>query len=407
MIDDAAALDRQDVLAHCRLLFDLPRDVIYLDGNSLGALPRAVKERLHQTVEQQWGQDLIQSWNRHDWINLPKTVGEKIAPLIGAAPAQVICTDSTSINLFKLITAALAVNPGRTRILSQRDNFPTDLYMAEGVVDLLGSGRAELVLVDESALEASLQSDTAVLMLTHVNFRDGSVHDMARLTKAAHKAGALVIWDLSHSTGVFPLELDRLNVDFAVGCGYKYLNGGPGAPAYLYVNERLHDGIKQPLAGWMGHENAFEFSPEYRPAPGISRYLTGTPGILSMQALSAALDVYRDIDLRAVREKSIALTSYFLHLIDQHPDLTVLSPVDSRYRGSQVSLSHQDAYAIVQALISDGVIGDFREPNILRFGFAPLYTRFVDVEQAAKKLLNTLASGHYKSDRFQRRHQVT
>lgn len=404
--DEARQLDAQDPLRTSRRAFDLPAGLIYLDGNSLGALPHRVRQVMADVIADEWGRDLIRSWNSHDWINLPLTTGDRIGSIIGAAPGQVICTDSTSVNLFKLLAAALQHQQGRSVILSQTDNFPTDLYMAEGLARLTGEA-VRLTTVAAEALSQALSDDVAVLMLTHVNFRDGRIHDLPGLTRAAHDAGALVLWDLSHSAGVLPLALDEHQVDLAVGCGYKYLNGGPGAPAWLYVNHALQGRIHQPLSGWMGHARPFDFSPTYEPATGISRFLSGTPGILSMKALEAALDLYADVSIDAVRQKSMQLTGVFVRQVASLPGVTLASPEDPELRGSQVSLQHPDAYAIVQALIERGVIGDFREPDLMRFGFAPLYNSFEEVWTAAGILAEIIGSGSYREPRFQERRQVT
>ena len=407
MSSQAATLDATDPLAAYRDAFDLPPGLIYLDGNSLGALPKAARDAVSQTVEMEWGQDLIKSWNSHEWIKLPETVGEKIAPLLGAAAGQVICADSTSVNLFKLITAALQLRPGRNKIVSQVDNFPTDLYMAQGVVEWLGADRAQLVSASAEEMIDSIDRDTALVMLTHVNYRDGKVHDMARITQAAHEQGALMLWDLSHSAGAMPLALDGLGVDFAVGCGYKYLNGGPGAPAYVYVNRRLQDKVTQPLFGWMGHAEPFRFSSTYEPAEGVWRFVTGTPSVIAMQALSAALDVFSTIDLAQVRQKSETLTTWFIDCLADCPELELISPVRPVERGSQVSFHHPQGYAIVQALAAAGVIGDYRDPGILRFGFSPLYTSYAEAERAARLLRDILNAQTYLEPVFQVRQTVT
>ena len=407
MSSQAATLDATDPLAAYRYAFDLPPGLIYLDGNSLGALPKAARDAVSQTVEMEWGHDLIKSWNSHEWIKLPETVGEKIAPLLGAAAGQVICADSTSVNLFKLITAALQLRPGRNKIVSQVDNFPTDLYMAQGVVEWLGADRAQLVSASAEEMIDSIDRDTALVMLTHVNYRDGKVHDMARITQAAHEQGALMLWDLSHSTGAMPLALDGMGIDFAVGCGYKYLNGGPGAPAYVYVNRRLQDKVTQPLFGWMGHAEPFRFSSTYEPAEGVWRFVTGTPSVIAMQALSAALDVFSTIDLAQVRQKSETLTTWFIDCLADCPDLELISPIRPSERGSQVSFHHPQGYAIVQALAAAGVIGDYRDPDILRFGFSPLYTSYAEAERAARLLRDILNAQTYLEPVFQVRQTVT
>ena len=395
-------LDARDPLADLRDRFDLPEGKVYLDGNSLGALPRGVRRRVEDAVTRQWGHDLISAWNTHGWIDLPRRVGNRIAPLVGAAPGQVICCDSISVNLFKLLATGLALRPGRRVILSQQDNFPTDLYMGEGLAGLLGTERCELRAVPEKDLVGALGEEVAVLMLTHVNFRDGRRHDMAALTREAQRRGILVLWDLAHSAGVMPVELDKCEVDMAVGCGYKYLNGGPGAPAFLYLASRNQDQTGQPLSGWMGHKNPFEFSPAYTPASGIDRYLGGTPGILGLAALDAALDVFDGINMDAIRQKSVDLTQAFIDTVAELglPGIRLLSPEQPEKRGSQVSLSHPNGFAVAQALIERGVIVDFRAPDIVRFGFSPLYNRFADVGLACQALERVVRSREYLEPRF-------
>ena len=410
-LESALARDAEDRLAPHRDAFALPDGVIYLDGNSLGALPRNVAARVASTLEGEWGHGLIRSWNEAGWIDLPARVGARIAPLIGADPACVVAADSTTVNLFKTVSAALALRPDRRRIVTETRNFPTDNYIAEGVIRQCG-GRHELVhAADADAVIDCLDADTAVLMLSHVNYRDGAVHDMAGLTRAAHDAGALVIWDLAHSAGVLPLDLAGCDVDFAVGCGYKFLNGGPGAPAFLYAAERHHGGFAQPLSGWFGHADPFGFDPHYRPAGDITQYLCGTPPVISMVALEAALELWDKVDLRDVHAKSQALTDFFIELVEARcagHGLTLVSPRDAARRGAQVSLSHPTAgYAIISALIADGVIGDFRAPDILRFGFAPLYTRFADVWHAVDRLAAILDGRRWDRPEFHARRTVT
>ncbi|MEC9141761.1 MAG: kynureninase [Pseudomonadota bacterium] len=410
-LESALARDAEDRLAPHRDAFALPDGVIYLDGNSLGALPRNVAARVASTLEREWGHGLIRSWNEAGWIDLPARVGARIAPLIGADPACVVAADSTTVNLFKTVSAALALRPDRRRIVTETRNFPTDNYIAEGVIRQCG-GRHELVhAADADAVIDCLDADTAVLMLSHVNYRDGAVHDMAGLTRVAHEAGALVIWDLAHSAGVLPLDLAGCEVDFAVGCGYKFLNGGPGAPAFLYAAERHHGGFAQPLSGWFGHADPFGFDPHYRPAGDITQYLCGTPPVISMVALEAALELWDKVDLRDVHAKSQGLTDFFIELVEVRcagHGLTLVSPRDAAGRGAQVSLSHPTAsYAIISALIADGVIGDFRAPNILRFGFAPLYTRFADVWHAVDRLAAILDGRLWDRPEFHARRTVT
>lgn len=411
MSDDLAALDAGDPLAPFRARFELPLGVVYLDGNSLGALPVVTAARLQRAVSEEWGRDLIRSWNTADWIGLPSRVGDKIGRLIGAAPGETVVADSTSVNLFKVLAAALGLRPGRHRIVSQRDNFPTDLYMAQGLAAFLGQGH-ELVLLpddpDAAAIEAALDGDTAVLMLTHVNYRTGRIHDMMRLSAAAHRAGALALWDLAHSAGALPVELNRAGADFAVGCGYKYLNGGPGAPAFLWVAQRHQTAFAQPLSGWMGHAAPFAFDATYRPAEGIARYLCGTPPVLGATALECGVDLMLEAEMSIVREKSIALTSLFIERVEARcPGLELVSPRDAAERGSQVSFRHLHGYALMQALISRGVIGDFRAPDIVRFGFAPLYVSYRDLAVAVDVMADLLATGGWDRPEFHARATVT
>ena len=403
------ALDAADPLAGWRERFVLPDGVVYLDGNSLGPLPRATAGVLEDVVRREWGQDLIASWNRHGWVDLPQRLGAKIARLIGAAPDEVIVADSTSVNLFKLLAAALGLRPGRRVVLSERDNFPTDLYVAQGLGELLGE-RLDLRLVSREDLEAALDLNTALLMLTHVDYRTGRLHDMAELTRAAHDAGALALWDLAHSAGAVPVDLDGAGADLAVGCGYKYLNGGPGAPAFLFVAERWHEQIGQPITGWFGHARPFAFDRAYRPAPGITRFLAGTPPILSMKALEAGVDMLLEADPRDLRQKSVALTETFIRLIEERCGefgFRIASPRAAEERGAQVALRHREAYPIVQALITRGVIGDFRAPDLLRFGFAPPYVRFVDVWDAVDALCAVMSGRLWDRPAYKQRAAVT
>jgi kynureninase len=402
------AMDARDPLGDCRAWFTLPAGVIYLDGNSLGALPAHTPERVAGVVAD-WGRDLVGGWNRHDWIGWPRRVGDRIARLIGARAGEVIVADSTSVSLFKLLAAALDLNRGRRVILSEADNFPTDLHVAQGLRHLLGD-TVELRTVEAAGVSGALDDDVAVLMLTHVNYRTGAMHDLPALTVAAHEAGALALWDLSHSAGVMPLALDEADVDLAVGGGYKFLNGGPGAPAYLFVAERWLEQIRPALAGWMGHARPFAFTAGYEPAPGIERFLVGTPPVLSLAALDAGVELFERIDLRLVRAKSVALADLFRRLVEQECgafDLRLVSPTDPERCGSQVCYAHPDGYAIVQALIARGVIGDFRAPDVLRFGFAPLYVRHIDVLDAVLALRDVLVTRAYDQPRFRVRALVT
>jgi kynureninase len=402
-------MDAADPLARSRDAFVLPEGIVYLDGNSLGALPRQAEERVRAVITRQWGQDLIKSWNLHDWIGVPARLGGKIARLIGAKPNEVLVADSTSLNVFKALHAALCLRPGRRVILSDDGNFPTDLYMAQGLTELLSdSHRLEVVAPDEVA--ASLSEDVAVLMLTEVDYRTGRLHDMKALTRLAHDKGALAFWDLCHSAGAFPVDLNGCGADFAVGCGYKYLNGGPGAPAFIYVAERWQGSAEQPLFGWMGHDAPFAFDLDYRPKPGIARFLVGTPPILSLTALEAGLDLFAEVELGALRRKSGALGDLFIALVAQElagSGLALASPRQAAERGSQVSYRHPEGYPIMQALIARGVIGDFRAPDILRFGFAPLYVSFADIWHAVAQLKAVMAAQEWQKPEFRRRAAVT
>lgn len=406
----ARRLDAADPLRAFRDRFDLPEGVIYLDGNSLGALPRATPARLRQVVDHEWGSGLIRSWNAlpdggGEWITLSRRVGALIAPLIGAASDEVIAGDSTSVNIFKLVWAALRMRPGRTVVLSEPGNFPTDLYMLAGLEQ---AGLATRKLAEAEHIEAALGEDTALLMLTHVHYKSGRVLDMARLTRAAHDAGALVLWDLSHSCGAVPVDLAAANADFAVGCGYKYLNGGPGAPAFAYVAHRHQAALEQPLTGWMGHAASFDFSDDYVPAPGVERLLCGTPPVLGLAALEEGVKLVAEAGIAALAAKSRALGEFFRACVaERQPGLACVSPVDPAARGSQLSFRHAQAYPICRALIARGVIGDFRDPDILRFGFAPLYVGFEDAFRAAEALAEVVASGEWDRAAYRNRAAVT
>ena len=392
--------------------------LIYLDGNSLGVLPVATADRVRKVIENEWGRDLIRSWNTAGWITMSQRVGDKVAPLVGAASGELVVADSTSVNVYKVLSAAMATvkadTPYRRVVLAERTDFPTDLYIADTLCREQGFA---LTLVDSAEILTRLDDQVAVLLLTHVNYRTGRMHAMDDVTRAAHRAGALMIWDLSHSVGAIPVDLRgggdaAAASDFAVGCGYKYLNGGPGAPAFVWAHprhtERMdREQMRQPLSGWLGHASPFEFSSEYRPAPGIARFICGTPPILSLAALECGVEVFRVAvglgGMKAVREKSVALTGLFIDLVEARcagHDLTVITPRRPEERGSQVSLTHESGYAIVQALIARGVIGDFRAPNILRFGFTPLYTRFVDAWDAVDRLVGVLDSGEWRKAEF-------
>ena len=403
------SFDRQDPLASVRDEFAVPEGVIYLDGNSLGALPRQTLPRLTEVIAEEWGSGLIRSWNDAHWIDAPARIGDKIARLIGAKGGEVIVADSTSVNLFKLLAGALRVQPGRHFILTEASNFPTDLYIAQGLIELLGGNHA-LRVVERTEIERALDGSVAVLMLTHVDYASGEIHDMRRVTETAQKVGTLMLWDLSHSAGAVPVDLNAAQVDLAVGCGYKYLNGGPGAPAYLFVAKGLQEAMQSPLSGWMGHAAPFAFEPEYHPAPGINRQLAGTPPILSMLALEVAIDLWLGVDQQEARRKSMALGDLFIKLVDEtcrDLGVEVASPREAKMRGSQVSLRHKEAYRLMRALIDHGVIGDFRTPDLMRFGLSALYTRYVDVFDAVRRLREVLTSRAWDRPEYANRLPVT
>ena len=434
-LQDCQALDAQDALRPLRDHFTLPDGMVYLDGNSLGAMPRATAARVADVVTREWGQDLIKSWNSAGWFALPQRMGNMIAPLVGAGQDEVVATDSTSVNLYKVLHAAINIAKSKKSgttpqiLLSERANFPTDLYIAQGLCAAQG---LTLKLVEADGIAAALadtsDGEVAVLMLTHVNYRTGAMYDMRAVTAAAHAAGALAVWDLAHSAGAVPVDLTGADADFAVGCGYKYLNGGPGAPAFVWVHPRHADQFSQPLSGWWGHAAPFAFTPEYRPAPGITRYLCGTQPLISLSALECGLDVFHAAEalggMAALRTKSLALTDLFIALVEERcagHGLALVTPRAHAERGSQVCLSREKgAYAIVQALIARNVVGDFRAgdppdqadgvvamPDILRFGFTPLYIGFEDVWNAVEQLRQVLASGEWQEARFNQQHAVT
>lgn len=405
---DAEALDAADELGALRADFALPPNVVYLDGHSLGALPRAAAARVREVVEREWGEGLVQSWNAAGWIDLPARVAAEVAPLVGASADEVAVADSTSVNLFKLLAGALRLRPGRRVILSEQENFPTDLYVAQGLASLVEG--VTLRAVPRAELAAGLDDAVAVLMLSHVDFRSGELHDMAAWTRAAHEAGALVLWDLSHSAGALPVDLAGCGADLAVGCGYKYLNGGPGAPAFAFVARRHHAAFESPLTGWMGHADPFAFDTRYRPAPGISRLLCGTPPILSLAALECGVLGVARAGVARLRAKSIALTELFVRLVEQEAaglGLALASPREPQRRGSQVSLRHAEGYAVVRALAARGVIADFRAPDVLRFGFAPACLRFADVWDAVAALRAVMAAREWERPEHRARARVT
>ncbi len=407
--EDCAERDAHDPLAPFRARFALPEGVIYLDGNSLGALPKVAVKRAVGVIDEEWGTGLIRSWNEADWMELPFKVGDKIAQLVGATAGEMVACDSTSVNLFKLLAAAFALRPERRVLLTDSDNFPTDNYVAEGIGDFLGD-RVERRLVPADEIIDAIDDDTAVVSLTHVNYRTGRIHDMAAINAAAAAHGALTLWDLSHSAGAVSLDLNGAGADLAVGCGYKYLNGGPGAPACIFVAKRHQAAICQPLSGWMGHAAPFEFANQFRPARGIARMQSGTPPVIALAILDCSLDILAEAGMAALRAKSVALGELFIARIDATctgHGLKLLSPRDFAKRGSQVSYAYANGFGAVQALIARGVIGDFRQPNVMRFGFAPLYLRYVDMWEAAEALGAVLDGDEWQGHKFGDKGEVT
>lgn len=403
------ALDAADPLAHFRDMFLLPEDVLYLDGNSLGALPAATPDRMSEVVRSQWGIGLIRSWTASHWIEAPQRVGGKIAGLIGAKTNEVIVADSTSVNLFKLIVAALQARPGRRTILSEAGNFPTDLYMIQGAIAAVGGGCRLETRPRETLLEA-IGEDVALVLLTHAHYKTADLFDMAAVTRRAHESGALILWDLSHSAGALDLDLNAAGADLAVGCGYKYLNGGPGAPAFLFVAERHHATLCSPLTGWMGHAHPFEFTDDYMPAPDIRRFLCGTPPILGLAALEVGVDLIGQADMPLLAGKSQQLCRLMIDLVEQEcgfAGFELLGPQRDAIRGSHVSFHHAEGYAIMQALIADGVIGDFRAPDAIRFGLTPLYLRFADIWEAVQRLRKVMAERRWDQDEYRVRATIT
>jgi kynureninase len=403
---DAVALDARSPLRGRRDLFDLPDEVIYLDGNSLGALPRNVAARMQDVIALEWGTGLISSWNTADWVGLWRRVGAKIAPLIGVSGEDVHVGDSTTVTLFKTLTAAARLRPGRRVVVLEPTTFPTDGYVAAGVARTLG---LELRWCDPADPAASLDEDVALLTLTHVDFRSGAMYDMAALTAAAHDVGALVQWDLCHSAGAVPVSLVEADADIAVGCTYKYLNGGPGSPAFCWVHPRHQDAWDQPITGWFGHARPFDMDRDFTPADGITRMASGTPSVLALSALDAALDVFDGVPVDVLREGSLSLTGLFIALVDERLGsvFEVITPREQGRRGSQVSLRHDEAYGVVQALIERGVVGDFRTPDVARFGFAPLYVTHADVYDAVEHLVEVMTHGEHLRESYAVRNAVT
>jgi kynureninase len=409
-LSHALALDTFDTLALQREQFSLPQGVIYLDGNSLGALPKGVAPRMQHAIEQEWGVGLIRSWNDANWYPAPQRVGGQIAALIGAKANEVITCDSTTVNLFKVLCAAAEALPERRILICEEGNFPTDAYITQSTAALYGK---RILMANQSNIEEVITQagkDLCAVALTHVHYKTGRMLDMAHITSLVHQQGGRIIWDLAHSAGVINVQLNAANADYAVGCGYKYLNGGPGAPAYVYVREDLQGNLQQPLQGWHGHAAPFAFEQAYRPHPTLDRLLVGTASQLSLIALEEALKVYADVSMQSVRKKSASLTQLFIELYDQHIaplGFGLASPREAALRGSQVSFTHESGYAIMQALIERGVIGDFRAPNILRFGFAPLYVTHADCVHAIRHLHEVMHTGQWKEQKYQARKAVT
>jgi kynureninase len=401
---EAVAADAADPLRPLRDRFSLPEGLIYLDGNSLGVLPKSARERLKSVIDEEWGDSLIRSWNVHDWIGAPQRLGAKIATLIGARPHEVIVTDSTSVNLFKLLIAG-ARRTERRVLLSESGNFHTDLHIASGVADLLG---LTLEIAPRHEIETRIGPETGLLLLTHVHYKTAERFDMTEVTRRAREAGALTVWDLSHSVGAIPLHLNEAGAELAVGCGYKYLNGGPGAPAFLYVAESLQERLISPLRGWMGHAQPFAFTDDYVPARGIDRFLAGTPPILSLAALECGVDAFAGVPMERLWAKSIALFDVFYGLVEERcPELECVSPRGPEQRGSHISFRHTHAFELCQALIADNVIGDFRAPDVIRFGLTPLYLGFEELWHAVDRMARILDTGRWREPRFAVRGKVT
>lgn len=413
-LEQCLAWDKADELASLRQHFDLPQGTIYLDGNSLGALPKNALARAQDVIQREWGVDLINSWNKNSWWTLPTRLGDLLAPVVGAKAGEVIVTDTTSSNLFKVVANALHIQqrkqPHKKVILAERDAFPTDLYVIQGLAQFADRGY-RLQLVDQPEdLAAAVTDEVAVVVLSHVNYRTGYLYDMPAVTRHIHAQGALVIWDLCHSIGAVPMDLNAADADFAIGCTYKYLNGGPGSPAMLWANPRLRAEAWQPLSGWWGHARPFDMSTEYTPDAGIRSFLCGTQPIVSMALVACGLDIFAQTDMQAIRRKSLALTDLFIALVEQEcagQNLALVTPRDHTYRGSHVSFRHPEGYAVVQALIARGVIGDYREPEVMRFGVTPLYLRFIDIWEAVQHLKAVLVQGEWDQEKFRARGLVT
>ena len=406
-VEDIKTLDSNDPLADKAALFHLPEGMTYLDGNSLGAMPLAVPDEVSKTIRQEWAEDLIHSWNTNDWFIKARVIGDKIAQLVGANSGEVVVSDCVSVNLFKMIVAGLSIQPGKTRVVTELGNFPTNLYVMQGIANMLGD-RMELVAVQRNEVENAIDENTALVVLTHTHYKTSETWDMAAITERTQQFGALVIWDLCHSAGIMPLELSRLNVDMAVGCTYKYLNGGPGAPAFLYLAERHQGRVQQPITGWWGHANPFEFSDQYAPANDIRQLQSGTQSIVALSVLEPGIDLTLSVDMQEIRKKSQALGQLFIELLaEQCSDIGIASPRDNQRRGSHVSIIHDEGYAITQALKAQGIVVDFRAPDIIRFGFAPLYNSYMDVWRSASTLKDIIDNESWNRPEYRERATVT
>jgi kynureninase len=407
--DELEELDRQDPLKIFRDEFDLPEGTLYFDGNSLGALPKATPARINEVVAEEWGKKLVTSWNSAGWFSLPETIGNKIAHLIGADDGEVVCVDGTGLNIYKLHAVALKMRAGRKVILMEGSNFPTDAYITQGLIDQLAQGH-EIRFVEKNEILGAITEDVALVSLTQVHYKMGHLLDMKAITQNAHDVGALVMWDLSHSAGALPVALNGCDVDFAVGCTYKYLNGGPGAPAYLFVAKRHQGKETQPLTGWWSHERPFAFEQDYQPKNNIGQFLSGTQPIVSLAAVEVGVDLLLSADMDAIRQKSLALGDTFIQLIKEHLSeygFTLATPIEPTERGSQISLCSENGYAIMQALIEAGVLGDFRAPDNMRFGLTPLYTRYTDLWDAVMKLKSIMENDTWRAERFSGVSEVT
>ena len=403
-----ADLDAHDKLRHFRDEFQLRDGLIYVDGNSLGALPRATAARVAEAVSAEWGEGLITSWLGAEWSTAPRRIGDKIASILGALPGEIIASDSTSVNIFKALTAAVSLRPNRSIILSESTNFPTDVYMMQGI-EAFSAARLRAERVEPDALLDRLNDDVAVLLLTQVHYKSGLVRDMAAVTRRAHEKGVLVVWDLSHSAGAIEVDLNGANADFAVGCGYKFLNGGPGAPAFIFVAKR-HQSAKPVLSGWFGHASPFTFEEDYRPADGIARFMCGTPQVLGLTALECGVDLMLRANIRELRRKSVRLGQLFIERMEQRCagfGFQLISPADPELRGSQISYAHTNGYEIVQALKERDVIGDFRAPNVLRFGLTPLYLRYADIVELVERLRDVWLTRAWDKPDYRERAAVT